>query len=71
MDQPGMWAALLREVEREGYGCEFIKYALRLYPMEFVEQKLEEARQKRAGLAPVARKAPEHYLDRMDKKEGT
>jgi hypothetical protein len=39
------WAdALLRAVEKDGYGCEFMQDALKLFPGEVIEKKLEEAK---------------------------
>lgn len=64
----GLWDALLRDTEREGYDCDFMKYALRIFPMEMIERKLEEAKaRKLKNLQKVHPNAPKKHWSENDK----
>lgn len=57
--------ALLRAVESEGYSGEFMKAALKLYTIEFIEKKLEEARERK--LKNLQKPNVKHWTEKTDK----
>ncbi len=78
----GLWDTLLREIDKNGFGCEMMSDAMKVFPAPLIEEKLELAKKRRKDAAaklPEPKPTPppvttypggrRHYTEEVEEKQ--